>query len=173
MNWFKEQLEYIRDLDKDVVDYIDKYTNYSSRMINDSLRGRRSYISNLDKKLDEVIAKSPPALKSYTVFRLTRTVDYINQDGFVSKGYLSTTIDSEDLVRRWQEIKRHNNIYTILRITVPEGVQGLYVEGKNEYEILFRHNITLKLIKPQRELEYLTKKSEFVKIPTIDLLILQ
>jgi len=162
LEWLFNQLVYIQNLPEDVRNYISRYTNYGSSSINSALRSstRRS---NLYLDLQNAILQSPRSTKPFIVFRAVKTTDYIKGDIFLSKGFLSTSLDCVDVV---EKSIRHPG-YTILRITVHANTPCLYVEGKSETEVLFCDSILIKVLS-FGDVTYHHKEKSAI-LPTYDL----
>ncbi len=167
LNWFEQQLQYIRNLPEESQEYITFYTGYGFSQINNRLRlGRRNDSTD---RLQQEIMNSPPSNKDYIVFRILRKADFITGDKFFSRGFLSTTVDYPKIIRGCCEALRQGFHYTILRIVVPTHVRGLYVEGKSEMEILFPTDITINVLNRGLRQYYNPFTKDFVQLPTIDM----
>ena len=167
VEWFNSQLDYIRKLPEGIRKYIDAYMNYDYESINADLRD--NVISRRSRELQNAIFNSPPANKIYTVFRYVLDVDYIDSNEFISKGFLSTTVNYNHAIAAVHE----NQPYGILlRISIPPSIPGLYIEGRiNEYEIIFPYNIILTVTDKSNSDYYNPETGTFVILPTIDLII--
>lgn len=171
LDWFENQLEYVRSLPRDVARYIEEYKNNRYTFINLYLRSGQT--DNEIIAMHKAIMNSPRNDKPYTVHRVVSDISYIQSPNFVSKGFLSTTVN---YMYAPNEISRllfnNDDHYYLLKITIPVGTPGLFIEGKGaEFEVLFTHNIVLSVQGMGYSKYYSTKKGIFVNLPTVNLTI--
>ena len=171
IEWTDDQINYVKNLDEDTKIYLYDYQNYSYNEINDNLR--EGLISEDDINLHNAIINSPLSNKQYIVFRVVDDISFIQEPTFLSKGFLSTTFEYNKAVNSVaNELTQSNHLY-LLKIIIPINIRGLYIEGSQEYEILFTYNITLKVIEKGYNKYYSTDLKGFIDLPTIHLIINQ
>ena len=122
---------------------IESYWSYGFEPMNNELR-----YGSLSAPLNNIISRLPPLDKDITVFRYVHKYNYLPTDIgkiFTSTGYLSTTMGAFLTSKAicTSKIQRKKQM-AIVKINVPKGTRAIYIPS-NEKELLFSHNIQLKL----------------------------
>lgn len=121
----------------DIKKLINSYTNYSYDTINSALRGGRG-----QPILNDAIDSLPPLEHDIYVMRqITNRVKLPDQGDFLSKGYLSTSINYASYLKQ----PRKFTYKSYMKIFVPAGTKALYIPG-HERELIFKHNIILTIL---------------------------
>lgn len=141
-DWFDRQADYISKLPAQILQTIGNYTDYNYSHINNQFREGNLNHDVLD--MQEAVLQAPLNTLPYTVFRRVKDIKYV-KDIFKNSGFLSTSFDYADVIRRSTESGSDQSRDFILQITVAPNTPALYIEGSSEKEILFPHNCTLQV----------------------------
>jgi hypothetical protein len=132
---------------EDELNLVRSYGNYSFSSMNNALRRNPMR----EAPINDIISKLSPLPNDIVVFRYVDKHDYLPTyigKIFVSQGYLSTTMDAAMVTKAvCQDTKNQESIKegAIMQINIPAGARAVYLSG-DEKELLFSHNIELKLI---------------------------